>query len=57
MKRNISITILLAIFMFMAMPTFSQVSNDNADEVNEYLDEHSDRKRAASSYDLRKILS
>ena len=30
---------------------------DNADEVNEYLDEHSDRKRAASSYDLRKILS
>lgn len=42
MKRNISITILLAIFMFMAMPTFSQVSNDNADEVNK-IDQHAAR--------------
>lgn len=42
MKRNISITILLAIFMFMAMPTFSQVSNDNADEVNK-IDQHATR--------------
>lgn len=42
MKRNISITILLAIFMFMAMPAFSQVSNDNADEVNK-IDQHAAR--------------
>ena len=42
MKRNISITILLAIFMFMAKPTFSQVSNDNADEVNK-IDQHAAR--------------
>lgn len=29
---------------------------DNEDAVNEYLDTHSDRKRALSSYDLRSIL-